>query len=108
MASRMPFTLNTIVLLPFLRSVPPAAGVSVLMTLLAMTGLDFGILRLGHPDTAADELVALIMSFSVVSPLLWGIYMIASVWQWASGFFTSAEPRREPPVDRSDAGRFGK
>jgi hypothetical protein len=83
----MPFTLNTIVLLPFLRSLLPATGLSVAMTLLATTGLDFGLMQLGHPETAADELVALMMSFSIASPVLWVVYMVAALWQWTTSFF---------------------
>lgn len=89
MRSRIPFTFNTMVLLPFLRSLPPAMGASVVMLLAAMTGLDFGLLGLGRPETAADELVALMMCFSVASPVLWGVYLVLNAVNWASGFLSS-------------------
>jgi len=82
----MPFTLNTIVLLPLLRSLPLSGAASIAATLVAMTGLDFGLMGLGHPETAADDLVAWLMSFSVVVPACWAGYMIMSLWTWATGF----------------------
>ncbi|MGE3473212.1 MAG: hypothetical protein AB7O28_22895 [Vicinamibacterales bacterium] len=82
---RMPFNLNTIVLLPLLRAMPAAGGISVASTLVAMTGLDAGLMGLGHPETAADDLVAWMMSFSVAAPVLWGYYMIRHAWLWMDG-----------------------
>jgi hypothetical protein len=82
----MPFTLNTMVLLPLLRSLPISGGASVVATLVAMTGLDFGLMGLGHPETAADDLVAWMMSFSVAVPVCWAGYMATNFWLWATGF----------------------
>ena len=93
MQGRVPFTFNAMVLLPFLRSLPPAMGVSFVMLLAAMTGLDFGMLGLGRPETAADELVALMMCFSVASPVLWGVYLVVNAFNWASGFLDSRSSR---------------
>lgn len=89
----MPFNLNTIVLLPLLRAMPPAGGVSVLTTLVAMTGLDAGLMGLGHPETAADDLVAWMMSFSVAAPVFWGGYIVRHTWVWAAGVL---DRRRQP------------
>ena len=86
MTRRMPFTLNTIVLLPLLRSLPISSAASIAATLVAMTGLDVGLLGLGHPETAADDLVAWLMSFSVAVPVCWAGYMVMSLWTWATGF----------------------
>jgi len=80
---RMRFTFNTMVLLPLLRSLPAATVLAVLMVLCATLGLDFGLLRLGRVDTAADELVALMMAFSVSVPALWAVYMVTNAWTWA-------------------------
>lgn len=88
----MPFTLNTMVLLPLLRSMPPAAGLSVVMLLAAMTGLDFGALGLGRPETAADELVALMMSFSIAAPAMWAVYLVVNAYRWAVGLFRPRSP----------------
>jgi ABC-type dipeptide/oligopeptide/nickel transport system permease component len=93
MRVRIPFTFNTMVLLPFLRSLPPAMGISVVMLLAAMTGLDFGVLGLGRPDTAADELVALMMAFSIASPILWAVYLLFNLFNWAAGFIASRSSR---------------
>lgn len=79
----MPFTLNTMVLVPLLRSLPISGAASVIAALVAMSGLDFGVLGLGHPETAADDLVAWIMSFNVAAPVCWGAYMVIHVWTWA-------------------------
>src|SRR5690349_5608812 len=94
MRARMPFTFNTMVLLPFLRSLPPAAGLSVVMLFAAVTGLDFGLLGLGRPETAADQLVALMMSFSIASPVLWAVYLVTNAFQWATGFLASRSSSR--------------
>ena len=88
------FTLNTMVLLPLLRSLPPSFTVSTGAALAAMTGLDFGLLGLGHPETAADDLVALLMAFSVVLPFLWVAYMAANAWNWAAGVLEARRQRR--------------
>lgn len=79
----MPFNLNTIILLPLLRAMVPASGVSVVSTLVAMAGLDGGLMGLGHPETAADDLVAMMMSFSVAAPVFWGWYVVQHTWTWA-------------------------
>jgi len=84
----MPFTLNTIVLLPLLRSLPVSTAASIAATLVAMTGLDVGLLGLGHPETAADDLVAWLMSFSVAVPVCWAGYMVMALWTWTTGFLT--------------------
>ncbi len=81
----MPFNLNTIILLPLLRAMPPSAGVSLATTLLAMTGLDGGLMGLGHPETAADDLVAWMMSFCVSAPFFWVWYIAKHTWAWAAG-----------------------
>jgi hypothetical protein len=94
MRRRIPFTFNAMVLLPFLRSLVPATGVSVAMLLAAMTGLDFGVLGLGRPETAADELVALMMAFSVASPILWAVYLAVNAFNWAAGALASRSPRQ--------------
>jgi ABC-type dipeptide/oligopeptide/nickel transport system permease component len=86
MPGRIPFTLNTMVMLPLLRSLPLSGAASVAATLISMTGLDFGILGLGHPETAADDFVAWMMSFSVLVPACWAAYMALAFWQWATGF----------------------
>lgn len=85
----MPFTFNTMILVPFLRSLLPAAGVSVAVLGAAMTGIDFGILGLGRPETAADELVALMMAFSIASPALWAIYVLLNAFNWVVSVLTS-------------------
>jgi len=90
----MPFTLNTIVLLPLLRSLPISTGASAVATLISMTGLDLGVLSLGHPETAADDLVAWMMSFSVAVPVCWAAYMILALWTWARGFVRNWQERR--------------
>ena len=90
----MPFTLNTMVLLPLLRSLPVSSAASIAGTLVAMTGLDAGLLGLGHPETAADDLVAWLMSFSVAVPVCWGGYMVMAFWAWASGFVKHRRERR--------------
>ena len=94
MAGRIPFTLNTMVLLPLLRSLPFSGAASVAATLISMTGLDFGVLGLGHPETAADNFVAWMMSFSVLVPVCWGAYMVLAFWQWANGFIGHLRSRR--------------
>ena len=81
----MPFTLNTMVLLPLLRSLPASSGVSVVLVLISVTGIDDGLLGLGRPETAADLLVALMMSFSAAAPALWGVYIVTNAWNWVSG-----------------------
>jgi hypothetical protein len=93
MRDRIPFTFNAMVLLPFLRSLVPAAALSIVMLLAAMTGLDFGLLGLGRPETAADELVALMMSFSLASPVLWAVYVVINAFNWAAGFFAARSSR---------------
>jgi ABC-type dipeptide/oligopeptide/nickel transport system permease component len=85
MAPRIPFTFNAMVLVPLLRSLPVSGAVSVVATLVAMTGLDFGLMGLGHPETAADDVVAWVMSFSVAVPVIWGAYMLINLWKWADG-----------------------
>jgi ABC-type dipeptide/oligopeptide/nickel transport system permease component len=85
MPGRMPFTLNTMIMMPLLRSLPASSIVSVVIVFVSMTGLDFGVLGLGHPETAADRLVALIMAFSVTAPAFWGVYIAVNVWKWLSG-----------------------
>jgi ABC-type dipeptide/oligopeptide/nickel transport system permease component len=73
------------VLLPLLRSLPTSTAVSVLLALVAMTGLDFGLMGLGHPQTAADDLVAWMMAFSAAVPVFWLIYMGTNAWAWLNG-----------------------
>ena len=94
MTRRMPFTLNTIVLLPLLRSLPISTGASIVAALISLTGLDFGVLGLGHPETAADDLVAWMMSFSVAVPVCWAAYMVLAFWTWATGFLKYRQERR--------------
>lgn len=88
----MPFNLNTIILLPLLRAILPAGGVSVFSTLLAMTGLDGGIMGLGHPETAADDLVAWMMSFSVAAPVFWAWYVAQHTWTWVRAVLRPSAP----------------
>jgi len=90
----MPFTLNTMVLLPLLRSLPVSSAAAIAGTLVAMTGLDAGLLGLGHPETAADDLVAWLMSFSVAVPVCWAGYMVMALWTWSSGFIKHLRERR--------------
>ncbi len=97
MSARIPFTLNSMVLLPLLRSLPAAAVASVVATLISMLGLDFGLLRLGRPDTAADQLVALMMAFSVSAPSFWGVFLCLNAWEWATGFIRHHMSQRRPP-----------
>jgi hypothetical protein len=92
----MPFTFNTMVLLPLLRSLPTSSAISVIAVLIAVTGLDFGLLRLGRPETGADLVVAWMMSFSVASLALWGVYMITNAWKWATGFLRDWSQRQTP------------
>lgn len=89
----MPFNLNTILLLPLLRAMLPAGGVSIVSTLVAMTGLDGGLMGLGHPETAADDLVAWMMSFTVSAPVFWVWYIVQHTWAWAR---TSLRPGAPP------------
>jgi hypothetical protein len=84
MPGRMPFTFNTMVLLPLLRSLPTSGGVSVVVTLATMFGLDLRFLGLVRPETLADDLVAWMMSFSVAVPACWGIYMVTNAWNWVT------------------------
>ena len=70
------------VLLPLLRSLPASSGVSIVAALASATGVDFGVLRLGRPDTAADVLVASIMAFSIAVPVLWAGYMVSHAFRW--------------------------
>ena len=86
MPARIPFTLNSMVLLPLLRSLPAAGAASIAATLISMTGFDFGRLHLGRPDTAADQLVALLQSFSIAAPGFWALYLVVNVWKWTVGF----------------------
>lgn len=79
----MRFTFNTMVLLPLLRSLPASFGASLVTTVVAMLGLDFGLLGLGHPETAADDIVAWLMSFSAAVPALWAVYMATNFYAWA-------------------------
>jgi ABC-type dipeptide/oligopeptide/nickel transport system permease component len=85
------------VLLPLLRSLPAARVASVIATLISMTGLDFGRLHLGHPDTAADELVALMMAFSVSAPAFWVLFLALHAWEWAVGFVRHLQNSRQTP-----------
>lgn len=101
-ANRMPWNLNTIVLLPLLRAIPGAGGVSVVGTLVAMTGLDFGLLGLGHPETAADDLVAWMMSFSAALPVCWLYYIGVHVRQWSTLRRAAPQPERPAPAPRVD------
>ena len=95
MAGRIPFTLNSMVLLPLLRSLPAAGVASVAAALVSMTGLDFGRLHLGRPETAADELVALMMAFSIAAPAFWALFLGIHAWQWAVGFVRHRMDRRQ-------------
>ena len=97
MPARIPFTLNTMVLLPLLRSLPAAGVASIVATLISMTGLDFGRLHLGRPDTAADELVALLQSFSISAPAFWALYFVANAWKWSVEFVQHHLGRRQTP-----------
>ena len=101
-ANRMPWNLNTIVLLPLLRAIPGAGGVSIVGTLVAMTGLDFGLLGLGHPETAADDLVAWMMTFSAALPVCWVYYIGVHVWQWSALRRSASQPERPAPASRVD------
>lgn len=92
----MPFTFNTMVLLPFLRSLPVSGAVSLVVVLIALTGLDFGLLRLGRPETAADVLVAWMMSFSVATPVFWGVYMVTNAWKWVAVTLRLRSRRQTP------------
>lgn len=103
MSSRMPFTLNTMVLLPLLRSLPGAGALSIVLVLISMTGLDIGLLRLGRPETAADLLVALMMAFSAVTPVLWGAYILTNAWNWASGLRGIGRTRTREVRTREEA-----
>jgi hypothetical protein len=82
----IPFNFNTMILVPLLRSLPVSGAVSLVLTFVAMTGLDFGALRLGRPETAADDLVAWMMSFSMAVPVFWSLYIAVNAWTWATGF----------------------
>ncbi|MFN7980499.1 MAG: hypothetical protein U0Q11_01445 [Vicinamibacterales bacterium] len=95
MSGRIPFTLNSMVLLPLLRSLPAAAVASIVATLISMLGMDFGLLRLGRPDTAADQLVALMMAFSVSAPSFWAVFLCLNFWEWAVGFVRHYQNRRQ-------------
>lgn len=109
-ANRMPWNLNTIVLLPLLRAIPGAGGVSVVGTLVAMTGLDFGLLGLGHPETAADDLVAWMMAFSATLPVCWVYYIGMHVWQWNAlrrGAPQTTSPAPTRGVDAAQSGSEG-
>ncbi len=97
MSGRIPFTLNSMVLLPLLRSLPAAAIASIVATLISMLGMDFGLLRLGRPDTAADRLVALMMAFSVSAPSFWAVFLCLNFWEWAVGFVRHYQNRRQTP-----------
>jgi ABC-type dipeptide/oligopeptide/nickel transport system permease component len=95
MPRRMPFTLNSIVLLPLLQSLPASTAASVLVALVSMTtGLDFGFMNLARSETAADALVAWMMSFSVAAPACWAGYMAVNIWKWAAGFIRYLQQRR--------------
>ena len=95
----MPFTLNTMVLLPLLRSLPVSGAASVVAALVSMTGLDFGLMGLGHPETAADDLVAWMMSFSVAVPVFWGAYMCTTAWTWAAQWLRAFTKARSSPAN---------
>jgi len=97
MSGRIPFTLNSMVLLPLLRSLPFASGASVVATLVSMLGLDFGFLGLGHPETAADQLVALMMAFSVSAPASWAVFLCLNAWEWAVGAVRHYKAQRRTP-----------
>lgn len=73
------------VLLPLLRSLPIASAVSLVAAVACTTGLDAGLLHLGHPDTAADALVASMMAFSVAVPSFWGVYVVTNGVKWLTG-----------------------
>jgi hypothetical protein len=87
------------VLLPLLRSLPAASVASIVATLVSMTGLDFGSLHLGQPDTAADELVALLQSFSIAAPSFWALYLVANAWKWSVGFVQHHLGNRRTPSE---------
>ena len=97
MPARIPFTLNSMVLLPLLRSLPAASAASIVATLVSMMGLDFGSLHLGRPDTAADQLVALLQSFSIAAPAFWALYLIVNAWRWGVGFVQHYLGNRQTP-----------
>ena len=97
MPARIPFTLNSMVLLPLLRSLPAAIVGSIVATLISMTGFDFGILHLGRPDTAADQLVALLQCFSIAAPGFWALYLVVNAWKWAAGFVQHHLGSRQTP-----------
>ena len=94
MPARIPFTLNSMVLLPLLRSLPAASVATIVATLISMTGLDFGRLHLGRPDTAADQLVALLQSFSIAAPGFWALYLVLNAWTWTVGFVQHLSSRQ--------------
>lgn len=98
MPARIPFTLNSMVLLPLLRSLPAAGAASIAATLISMTGFDFGRLHLGRPDTAADQLVALLQSFSIAAPGFWALYLVVNAWKWTVGFVQHLGNRQTPRV----------
>ena len=97
MPARIPFTLNSMVLLPLLRSLPAASLASIVATLISMTGLDLGSLHLGRPDTAADQLVALLQSFSIAAPAFWALYLLMNAWKWSVGFVQHRLGSRQTP-----------
>ncbi|MEQ1912828.1 MAG: hypothetical protein ABMA15_28690 [Vicinamibacterales bacterium] len=97
MPARIPFTLNSMVLLPLLRSLPAASVASIVATLISMTGFDFGRLHLGRPDTAADQLVALLQSFSIAAPGFWALYLVVNAWNWSVGFVHHYLGSRQTP-----------
>ena len=97
MPARIPFTLNSMVLLPLLRSLPAAGAASIAATLISMTGFDFGSLHLGRPDTAADQLVALLQSFSIAAPGFWALYLVVNAWKWSVGFVLHYRGSRQTP-----------
>jgi hypothetical protein len=91
----MRFTFNTMVLLPLLRSVPASTAISVVAVLVAVIGLDFGLLRLGRPETAADLVVAWMMAFSVATVVLWCVYMVTNFWTWVTTRWFKRRPSAE-------------
>lgn len=97
----MRFTFNTMVLLPLLRSLPASFGASLCATLVAALGLDFGLLGLGHPETAADDIVAWLMSFSAAVPTLWAVYMTTNFYAWVVGVLERRRAHHALPPDRS-------
>lgn len=92
----MRFTFNTMVLLPLLRSLPASFGGSLVATVVAMLGLDVGLLGLGHPETAADDIVAWLMAFSAAVPALWVVYMATNFYKWVIGALAR---RAAPRID---------